>query len=291
MSITVDKEFEALIPPLSPEEFQQLEENCLSEGIRDALITWNGVLIDGHNRFRIAAKHGLKWTEKQMDFTDREDAIRWIIRNQLGRRNLSLYDRSILALKLKPAIAEKAKENQGSRTDICQKSDKSIDTKKELAKVAGVSHDTIHKVETIQNSGDQRLIDEVRSGETSINRAYQVVKKIEPQNKSMREIKQERLENAHEEHERFKEKKVVTLEDIKADKVNRRTLARDQYMKLLNMGKRIEEIGMQIQEGDFDIYIMAKELSFEERKTLLDLIGFWRKELSLIAQTMVNGKQ
>ena len=64
-----------------------------------------------------------------------------------------------------------------------------------------------------------------------------------------------------------------------------------QYMKLLNMGKRIEEIGIQIQEGDFDIYTMAKELSFEERKTLLDLIGFWRKELSLIAQTMVNGKQ
>lgn len=416
MSITVDKEFEALIPPLSPEEFQQLEENCLSEGIRDALITWNGVLIDGHNRFRIAAKHGLKWTEKQMNFTDREDAIRWIIRNQLGRRNLSLYDRSILALKLKPAIAEKAKERMinapqkkaerekeinkiwqehdfdTARALVAQKrqefgrkdrpfkmagekciyfarfgdnqlkigssvcpedrvkqlsvscpgiklveaihygagaerhenaikrkygqyrignecyqcSDEILSemiafTKKEaarknntdyeLAKVAGVSHDTIHKVETIQNSGDQRLIDEVRSGETSINRAYQVVKKIEPQNKSMREIKQERLENAHEEHERFKEKKVVTLEDIKADKVNRRTLARDQYMKLLNMGKRIEEIGMQIQEGDFDIYTMAKELSFEERKTLLDLIGFWRKELSLIAQTMVNGKQ
>jgi len=292
MSITVDKEFEALIPPLSPEEFQQLEENCLSEGIRDALITWNGVLIDGHNRFRIAAKHGLKWTEKQMNFTDREDAIRWIIRNQLGRRNLSLYDRSILALKLKPAIAEKAKENQGSRTDICQKSDKSIDTKKELAKVAGVSHDTIHKVETIQNSGDQKLINDVRSGETTINRAYQVVKGIDPiKTKSPAQMHKERIDKAQEEREQFKEKKVVTLEDIKADKVNRRTLARDQYMKLLNMGKRIEEIGMQIQEGDFDIYTMAKELSFEERKTLLDLIGFWRKELSLIAQTMVNGKQ
>ena len=360
MSITVDKEFEALIPPLSPDEFQQLEENCVNEGIRDALITWNDILIDGHNRFRIAAKHGLKWTEKQMDFANREDAVRWIILNQFGRRNLSAYDRSVLALKLKPIIAEKAKERmvnapqkkaerekeinkiwqehdfetarilvaqkkqefgREDRTSkmagekciyfarfgdnllkigssvypedrVNQKSDKSIDTKKELAKAAGVSHDTIHKVETIQNSGDQKLINDVRSGETTINRAYQVVKGIDPiKTKSPAQMHKERIDKAQEEREQFKEKKVVTLEDIKADKVNRRTLARDQYMKLLNMGKRIEEIGIQIQEGDFDIYTMAKELSFEERKTLLDLIGFWRKELSLIAQTMVNGKQ
>lgn len=51
--------------------------------------------------------------------------------------------RSILALKLKPVIAEKAKEQQGTRTDISQKSVKSHDTQKELAKVAGVSHDKI----------------------------------------------------------------------------------------------------------------------------------------------------
>lgn len=417
MSITVDKEFEALIPPLSPDEFQQLEENCVNEGIRDALITWNDILIDGHNRFRIAAKHGLKWTEKQMDFANREDAVRWIILNQFGRRNLSAYDRSVLALKLKPIIAEKAKERmvnapqkkaerekeinkiwqehdfETARILVAQKkqefgredrtskmagekciyfarfgdnllkigssvypedrvkqlsvscpgiklveaihygsgaekhenaikrkygkyrignecyqcSDAILSeiiafTKKEaarknntdyeLAKVAGVSHDTIHKVETIQNSGDQKLINDVRSGETTINRAYQVVKGIDPiKTKSPAQMHKERIDKAQEEREQFKEKKVVTLEDIKADKVNRRTLARDQYMKLLNMGKRIEEIGIQIQEGDFDIYTMAKELSFEERKTLLDLIGFWRKELSLIAQTMVNGKQ
>ena len=61
MSITIDKEFESLIPPLSAEEFQQLEENCLRDGIRDALIVWeqdgNDILIDGHNRFRIVGKH------------------------------------------------------------------------------------------------------------------------------------------------------------------------------------------------------------------------------------------
>jgi len=47
---------------------------------------------------------------------------------------------------LESLIAEMAKENQKlSEGKGCQKSDKvnPIDTKKELAKVAGVSHDTI----------------------------------------------------------------------------------------------------------------------------------------------------
>lgn len=46
--------------------------------------------------------------------------------------------RSELALKLKPVIAEKAKENQASHTEQgYQKSDKAVDTKKELARAAG----------------------------------------------------------------------------------------------------------------------------------------------------------
>lgn len=129
MSIIVDKEFESLIPPLTAEEFQQLEENCLKDGIRDALIVWgqdgNDILIDGHNRFRIVGKHPtIQFDIKRMQFADRDEAKRWIILNQFGRRNLSAYDRSILALKLKPMIAGKAKERMMSgKTDPNQKSD------------------------------------------------------------------------------------------------------------------------------------------------------------------------
>ena len=54
--ITIDSEFQSLIPSLSAEEYGQLEENILHDGIRDALIVWNGVLLDGHNRYKIAQK-------------------------------------------------------------------------------------------------------------------------------------------------------------------------------------------------------------------------------------------
>ena len=87
--------------------------------------------------------------------------------DQLGRRNLPAYVRAELALKLKPQIVAKAKESQGTRTDICQNSDKSpsvIDTKKELADIAGVSHDTITRVEVIQEKAPIALKQKLRRG-------------------------------------------------------------------------------------------------------------------------------
>jgi len=86
--IRIDPEFQSLIPPLRPEELAQLEANILAEGIRDPLVTWRGVLIDGHNRYAIAEKHGLPYQTVEREFDDRDAVADWIDRNQLGRRNL-----------------------------------------------------------------------------------------------------------------------------------------------------------------------------------------------------------
>lgn len=84
------------------------------------------------------------------------------------QKNLSAYDRSILALKLKPVIAAKAKENQqlseGRGQKGCQISDNlNIDTKKEIARAAGVSHDTIAKVEKIEQQATPEIKAELKS--------------------------------------------------------------------------------------------------------------------------------
>ena len=289
MSIIIDEEFKNLIPPLSPDEYTQLEENCVKEGIRDALIVWetpNGskVLVDGHNRFQIAARHGLHWNEKTMQFTSRDEARAWIIRNQFGRRNLSAYDRSVLALKLKPIIAEQAKETQGTRNDICQKSDKSTDTKKELAKIAGVSHDTIYKVEAIEKSNDEKLKEQVRSGDVSINQGYRIVKGIE--DKHPAKAMQEFVEKKKEEHREFKEKKTVGLDEIKADKDTKRFLAMDVYTKLMRMGKPITDMSLAIADGDIDLEEASGEFTEEEQGNLIMAIAKWTMQLKTITEVI-----
>jgi hypothetical protein len=41
--LQIKEEFKKLIPALSVEEFNQLEANCLAEGIREKIITWEWV--------------------------------------------------------------------------------------------------------------------------------------------------------------------------------------------------------------------------------------------------------
>ncbi len=198
MSIIIDKEFQSLIPPLTPEELQQLEENCVKDGIRDALIVWkqpdgNDILIDGHNRWNISIKHGgIPFQIKRMDFPDRDAAKLWIIDTQLGRRNVNLPTKIELSEKKRAIIAEQA--NKGGRPKADEKPDKNscqvsekeknqIDRKNKtdykVAQSIGTSEDTYRKGRVILNSGDSELITSWKRGDISTNQGYRQVKEKE----------------------------------------------------------------------------------------------------------------
>ena len=179
MQLKIDEEFRSLIPPLTADEYQQLKENIMKDGCRDALVIWNGTIIDGHNRYEICMENGIEFKTVDKQFSDRQEAIEWIILNQFGRRNLQNFVRAELALKLKPIIQKKAKENQiQSGGAVPQKSAKPIETRNELAKAAGVSHDTIDKVEKILKKGTPEQIQRARQGGkgNSVNAIYQEIK-------------------------------------------------------------------------------------------------------------------
>ena len=90
-ALKIDPEFQAKIPPLTFEELNQLESNILRDGrIINPIIVWQGLIVDGHNRFTIAKKHPeIPFTVHEKAFTNRYEAIIWICKNQLGRRNLT----------------------------------------------------------------------------------------------------------------------------------------------------------------------------------------------------------
>lgn len=96
--LKIDPEFADQIPPLTEEEYQQLEANILSDGeVINPIIIWNGVIVDGHNRFRILEQHPeIPYRTFEKKFSDRSEVIAWICKNQLGRRNLTPVQRKYL---------------------------------------------------------------------------------------------------------------------------------------------------------------------------------------------------
>ena len=191
------QQFKELIPPLTNEEYKQLEANCLDEGIREPILTWNNYIIDGHNRYNIAQQWNLEFKTESKNFKGEDEVKEWMILNQFGRRNLSNYQRSVLALQLEDVFRTKAKDNQVRtlKNRVRQISDKQqIDTKKELSKVAAVSHDTIAKVKKIQEKAPEEIKAKLATGEVSINAAYKEIKKEEKKEA----IQQERRKLAEE---------------------------------------------------------------------------------------------
>ena len=108
MNIIVNEELKAYIDPLTIEEYEALERSILAEGCRDALVLWNDLLVDGHNRYAICQAHGLPFqTLQSTQFNTIEDVHLWMIDQHLGRRSVSDFQRGMLALRKRQIMTER----------------------------------------------------------------------------------------------------------------------------------------------------------------------------------------
>jgi hypothetical protein len=195
-NLEIKEEFKKLIPPLSKEEYDQLQTNCLNEGIRDAIITWNGFIIDGHNRYEIAQKNKLKYTTIEMDFDSEEDVKDWMDANQLGRRNLTDDQRKIIIGRR----YNREKKKQGGTGNNQYKEQRgqnvpSAKTSEKIAKENNISARTVKRYAKDSDYFDNikeknpELADEIWTGSKKIND----VKKEEKQKEKKEKKKEQEL--------------------------------------------------------------------------------------------------
>ena len=114
--INITPELHALIPALSEDELNTLEASILSDGIRDPIILWDNTIVDGHNRYEIAKRHGIDCPSVSRDFQSIDDAKIWMIDNQKGRRNLTDGWKYELAQVKRKILLEQGKENMKTPT-------------------------------------------------------------------------------------------------------------------------------------------------------------------------------
>lgn len=200
--LEIKKEFKELIPALTAEEFKQLEDNCLAEGIREKIITWNGYIIDGHNRYEIAQRWNLDYETEAKHFDSEVDVRIWMRNNQKGRRNLTkawyieleLGNKEDLALKGERIAKEKAvfKGNQYSAPLSQNDNEPKHDTRKEIAKAAGVSTGMVGMSEVIKTKAPD-LWEKAKAGEVTVSSAYKEIKKEEKKKEKEEKRKEQEL--------------------------------------------------------------------------------------------------
>ena len=208
MNFTINPDFERLIPPLSQDERAGLEALILADGIQSPLIIARYPnpdgeemlhLADGHNRYRIAEKHGLKYNTITQDFASEDDVVIWMVDNQKGRRNLTDFVKLELAEVKADRLRRKGRDkiskvqearHAGVSLSIIDKDTTPHNTQREIAADLGWSTGKVAMAQKVMNTAPEEIKEQLRAGEVSINQAYKEVKKVEIQ-KRRDEIKEQ----------------------------------------------------------------------------------------------------
>ena len=122
ITIIIDEEFRDLLPALDKKTYEALEENLLENGCMFPLVVWGDILIDGFNRYRICQEHDISFGTVNKEFESRDDALIWIISNQVSRRNLTpmqlSYFRGLHYNADKRIVTNATGRNQFSEVDV-----------------------------------------------------------------------------------------------------------------------------------------------------------------------------
>jgi hypothetical protein len=192
--LIIDEELKNLIPPLTIDEYEELKQSIRTYGFRPErglILTWNNIIIDGYNRHQICREleeeTGTafldieKHTREMDNLNTRLDVMLWMVRNQLGRRNLNSATRIDLTLKMESMFRDLARANQATSTgganpqllqNFAEAGKRGFSTRDELAKYSGSSTETIRKLKKIKENADPNLIEDVLSGRISIHAGF-----------------------------------------------------------------------------------------------------------------------
>lgn len=188
--LKIDKEFEDLLPVLTLEESEKLENSILKYGMLDPVKIWQEpdtgewIIIDGHNRYNILKKHNIKWHYWQdykimTELETREDVKQWMFEQQLGRRNLSEAEKYEIVQKFKGLFQKRAKENQSLGGKGLSNLVK-VNVQEEMAKSVGVSKGTYSKLDKVMKSDNEEVKQKLREKKISVDKAYREIKNPKP---------------------------------------------------------------------------------------------------------------
>ena len=190
-SPTVLPEMAELLPPLTGEQLAALETDILKNGCYSpVIVNEDMVVIDGHNRQRLCEQHGLPYQMAVFSFEDMLEAKQWALDTQKGRRNLDKWELGKIALRLKPDIEARARENmsagggdqksEGAKSGCANSQNpiSPVNTTKELADAVGIGHQTMSRVMQIDEHAPTAVKEALDSGDLSINQGYNITRQV-----------------------------------------------------------------------------------------------------------------
>jgi len=222
--------------PIRPAELEHVMESMKTDGYDNAhpIILWAGhnlTVVDGHTR--LAAANKLLFAEIPVirrEFKDEAEALEYAIKSQVNRRNLDDAELLRCVTELDKRMSEGRPKKTVTAVAVNGRSSENT------AKLLGTSRGKVEKIRTINDHGTDDVKDAVRSGEMSVNKAY---------NETMEARRA--AERANADPEKIKAERLVALEDsICGTHVSRIARELKEYPDVRYPDNEIDELTLRI---------------------------------------------
>lgn len=138
-----------------------------------------GNIIDGRNR--VQAIQDLKGKVKfKVEVLQVPDVQGWILSTNLHRRHLTTSQRAMIAAQLSNATKSDGGKRSTKAPEAKAQAQAQAVTQTQAAKALNVSHKSVKRANQVVKSGDKKLMNDVKSGKTSLNQAVTQVQAKKP---------------------------------------------------------------------------------------------------------------
>ena len=195
MKLTVNPEYEQLVPPLSNTEYASLKESIKDNGLWLPIITnSDGVILDGHHRFKVCQELDIQTKHAVRDFENKLFEKKFVIEANLKRRQLNDFQKAelgVLLLPLEEKIAQQRQIESGKKNLPLRSNELKGQSRDIVAKTVGLSGTTFERAKKIIEEASEETKQKLREGNphTSISKEYQTIRKNEKKQVRHDEIK------------------------------------------------------------------------------------------------------
>lgn len=174
LHLTISPEYSALVPPLSKWDYEILKQSIKEHGQDNPIvINEKGVILDGHNRFRICQELGIQPRTEVRSFKNKSEEKDFVVRTNLDRRQMSEFEKAEIGYRYYEPL-EKQRAKNRIKTGKVVKGERGK-TNEIVASRVGLSSTTYMRARTIIERGSEELQSAVREKELSISEGYKRV--------------------------------------------------------------------------------------------------------------------
>ena len=150
-----------VFPLIEGAEFDALVADVAKQGLLEAIITLDGDILDGRNRYRACVAAGV---EPHFEVFEGADPVAFVVSKNVARRHLDESQRALAAAKI--ATLQKGRPIENASIEAFSQND--------AAALLNVSRSGVQRAREVLNEGTPELVKAVEAGRVSVSAAADV---------------------------------------------------------------------------------------------------------------------